>query len=183
MVQKNKRGMKKQLPPLCEAVRELRKAHGDTLERFSQRVGISLNSVSRFELGKAVPSDPSVLARLLNAASEKGLEYETTVFRDAIYVKGDAEQRIYSFRRPEPNLKEWRIIAAARILNTYYPQQMPKLLDSLRPALDLVDTVLQDLKDPGQIDYNELDRELTKLAERQMFMELQQELKKRRKDS
>jgi transcriptional regulator with XRE-family HTH domain len=182
MPRKNKPEVRGQLPPRCAAVKRLREAYGDTLERFSQRIGISMTSASRFELGKATPKDPAVLTKLYHAALEQGLKPEILVFREGIRLKGDPAQAIYSFSKGEPTLKQWRVMAAARILNACYPERMPALMEVLRPALDLVDTVIREIQDPGQIDYQAIDRRLTRLADRQAVLELQQELQQRKKD-
>jgi transcriptional regulator with XRE-family HTH domain len=180
MPKKSKREVRAVLPPPCTAVKTLREAYGDTLEKFAQRIGISMTSASRFELGKSVPRDPAVLGRLRDAASERGLEDEVAVFRDAIPQKGDPT--VYSFSAPEPTLKQWRIGAAARILTTYYPEHLPALMEALAPALRLVDATLRDVADPGQIDYRALDRRLIRIADQQVFLEIQQELQQGKKD-
>jgi hypothetical protein len=68
---------------LCAAVKRVREAHGDTLARFSQRTGISMNSISRFELGKAIPKHTYVLWRLGRAADAGGLSTERELFEQA----------------------------------------------------------------------------------------------------
>jgi transcriptional regulator with XRE-family HTH domain len=179
MARKSKREVTDELPPLSVAVRRLRAEYGDTLARFSQRLGISMNSVSRFELNKAQPRDPAVLARLCDAASEKGLEHEAALFREAVTLRGDPLQPVYSFSAGAPNLKQWRIATSVRILTAYYPEHMPKLIEALGPALGIVDAVLQTINDPGQIDYHVLDRQVTRLADRQALLELKQGKKER----
>jgi transcriptional regulator with XRE-family HTH domain len=182
MTKKGKREVRAVLPPPCVAVKTLREAYGDTLEKFAQRIGISMTSASRFELGKSVPRDPGVLGRLRDAASDRGLENEVTVFRDAILQKGDPAQTVYSFSAPEPTLKQWRIGAAVRILTTYYPEHLPALMEALAPALRHVDAALRGVGDPSQIDYRALDRRLIRIADQQVFLEIQQEPQQGKKD-
>src|SRR5215475_10229180 len=61
----------KELPPLCAAVKRIREAYSDSQERFSQRIGVALMTVSRFETGRAEPRDPRVLLNLAKVAYEK----------------------------------------------------------------------------------------------------------------
>ena len=49
MGNESKREVKKEMPPLCAAVKKLRQTSGNSLEAFRKRqVGISINSASRF---------------------------------------------------------------------------------------------------------------------------------------
>jgi transcriptional regulator with XRE-family HTH domain len=173
MAKKSKQEVEKSdLPLLSTAVRRVRAEYGDTLARFSQRLGISINSLSRFELNKSRPRDLTVLKRLREAASEKGLEAEVKLFRDAM-PQGDPVQ----FSAPEPTLPQWRIGAAVRILTIYYPEHIPALIEALGPALKVVDAVLRDISTADQLDYDFLDRKVTRMADEQVFLEIQQELK------
>jgi transcriptional regulator with XRE-family HTH domain len=186
MAEKRKRGVKKQLPPLCAAVKKLREVYGDTLERFSQRVGISMNSASRFELGKAIPSDPAVLTKLWTQAHVRGIpeaelflaaaeEANTKRTWEQFYAPDRIETRYVEVPK---SLTHWRYVAALRLAMAQFPETLSALEDALAPALEIVDTVLNTVNDPFRANYRDMDRQLTQLAEQRELAELQ----KRKRD-
>ena len=71
------------LPGVCAAVKSIREAYGDTQERFAHRVNLAPMTVSRFERGKQIPTDFDVLARLAEAARDKGLVQEANQLDEA----------------------------------------------------------------------------------------------------
>ncbi len=64
---------------LAEAVRELRTAVNDTQQRFSDRVGVVVRTVARWELEKP-PSQPAILFRLAEVSRIAGREDLARVF-------------------------------------------------------------------------------------------------------
>jgi transcriptional regulator with XRE-family HTH domain len=63
--------MKKELPPLCLAVKRFREYLGESQEAFGRRIGVALMTVSRFETGRAEPRDLRVLKNLASAVSQR----------------------------------------------------------------------------------------------------------------
>jgi transcriptional regulator with XRE-family HTH domain len=181
----------RQIHELCAAVGQMRQAYGDTLERFSRRVGISLNSASRFELGKAVPSDPAVLMKLWQVALT--LEYEgkpvpqaAELFK-AAHNEAEHARNIELWQSPDPrdaravradSLTEWRLLVAVSLAQESFPEILPALEDVLDPVLELVDTVLHTIEHYESIDYRELRHRMKQLVDQHRLTEI----KTRRKD-
>ena len=122
------------------------------LQRFSERTGVSMNSLSRFELGKQVPRDPVVLHKLQGvcvsaSASGPALLAEESLFRDArLEVEGIRRiEEAHTTRYPEiypgrllefpRSLGEWRYLVALKIAPLYFPEIQPALEKALAPAL------------------------------------------------
>jgi transcriptional regulator with XRE-family HTH domain len=63
--------VKKELPPLCLAVKRFREYLGESQEAFGRRIGVALMTVSRFETGRAEPRDPRVLRNLAKIACQR----------------------------------------------------------------------------------------------------------------
>jgi transcriptional regulator with XRE-family HTH domain len=72
---------------MAVAVKRVRRAYGDSQERFAQRVHLSLMTVSKFERGVRVPKDPMVLSGLASAARAVNLTAEAQRFQDAAGTK------------------------------------------------------------------------------------------------
>jgi transcriptional regulator with XRE-family HTH domain len=171
----------RELPPLCAAVKTVRDAYGDSLQKFSQRVNISMNSASRFELGKATPKDPAVLAKLFSAALEKALP-EAELFREAM---GHADmnlmwEQFYSPTRIATRyivfpktLSNWAEVSMLRLAQEYFPEFLPAFNDALEPLREILLTVLSTVRDPSRVNYRELDSQVTRLAEQKQLTELQ----------
>ena len=172
---------KDELPPLCAAVRKLRKTSGDTLEAFASRVGISINSASRFELGKAVPIDIGVLWKLEAAANELGLPEEGKLF--AAVTRAEQESRwkplpahmagpvtrISSFNLEAHSMSMWRLMEAARIAFTHFPECIEAVEEALAPCLEVIDEVL---KNAEHLDYRELQSEVNHLANKRQLLNI-----------
>jgi transcriptional regulator with XRE-family HTH domain len=183
MKTRSKEELKAPLPPLCAAVKRVRAAYGDTLQRFAERVGISMNSLSRFELGKQVPADHGVLKRLEHAARERGLREESVLFLRAGYI--DTGNLLLSCQpresaapiAPTYSPLEWRLMQAARVAIRLYPESARAIEKAAGPALGLVDEVLRsaDAADLTPEFYEGLERRLTLLADRRAFENLKQE--------
>lgn len=172
---------------VCAAVKRVRAAYGETLQVFAQRVGISMNSLSRFELGKQVPADFGVLNSLEYAARAKGLTEESRVFDEA-----RQRVRFNAFRSSEPwprrsspsswrpgiliagSPQEWRMMQAAWIAVRVYPEIVQAIEKAAGPALAIVDEVLQSAH-PTVLNaefYVELEEQLVALVERRAFEKL-----------
>jgi transcriptional regulator with XRE-family HTH domain len=179
MPKKRKEELKTQLPPLCAAVRRVREAYGETLEEFGRRVRVSLNSVSRFELGKTVPADFNVLGSLARAARERGLTVEADLF-----IEAQTQVRWRAYRGPtsegtEPvySPQEWRLMHAARIAVRLYPEHARAIEDAAGPAVGLVDEVLRSVDAGSTLDaafYADLEQRLNELADRRALESLKQ---------
>jgi hypothetical protein len=144
-----------------------------------------MNSISRFELGKAVPTDFNVLGSLERAARYQGLIEESRLFSEA-----QAAIRFNAYRRPDlaaetttaPRYtpQEWRLMHAARIAIRLYPESARAIEKAAGPALALVDEILlsADAAVLGPLFYTELEKRLNELADRQAFEALKQERNK-----
>jgi transcriptional regulator with XRE-family HTH domain len=171
-----------ELHAVCAAVKRVRETYGETLQVFAQRVGISMNSLSRFELGKQIPADFGVLNSLEYAAHAKGLTEESRVFDEARQrVRFNAFRSSPSSWRPEvPEVviahspQEWRMMQAGWIAVRVYPEIVQAIEKAAGPALAIVDEVLRS-SHPTTLDaqfYSELERRLITLAERRAFEKL-----------
>ena len=126
MGNESKREVKKEMPPLCAAVKKLRQTSGNSLEAFARQVGISINSASRFELAKSIPTDVGVLMKLEAAANALGLPEEEKLFgaayqdcpRQWTAVKvGETRPatQITSYGLEAHSMGMWRLMTAAQI--------------------------------------------------------------------
>jgi transcriptional regulator with XRE-family HTH domain len=191
MPKKNKPEVKLQLDELCEAVKRTRLAYGDTQERFARRVALSVMTISRFELGKAVPKDPNTLDRLVQVAASHGsLDHEAGLFAEAA---NDARRRLSPYDRftpfadqamPFQSLREWRLMGAARIAARYYQDEAARMAEAAPEAMEIVDSILADANPSEDIDagfYLNLEQKLTELAEQRALKRIQQLRKETRK--
>jgi transcriptional regulator with XRE-family HTH domain len=60
-----------------ETIRAIREAHGISQEAFARRVGVAYNTVNRWEKGKSLPKSTPIIDRILELASEAGIEDKT----------------------------------------------------------------------------------------------------------
>jgi transcriptional regulator with XRE-family HTH domain len=191
MSKKDKPEVRRQLHPLCAAVKTLREAYGDTLERFSRRLDISITSASRFELGKAVPKDAGMLMKLAAAATDKGVTEAAELFKRA-YAEADSRSKMldtlvrlqtheYYLFETTKSLAHWRYLAALRLAMIEFPELQPALDNALAPALDIVDTALKTVEDPFHVNYNELDFQVGELAKQKQLMKFQNRKKEQPK--
>jgi transcriptional regulator with XRE-family HTH domain len=65
------------------AVRQLRKAYGETQQAFSNRLGMSIGSIANYEGGQRYPDGPSVI-KLARAAGAIGRLDLVDVFQEVI---------------------------------------------------------------------------------------------------
>jgi transcriptional regulator with XRE-family HTH domain len=188
MSEKNKPKVKAEIHELCRAVKAIRLAYGDTQERFAQRVSLSSMTVSRFELGKAVPRDPQTLQRLFDAAAgHGGLKTEASLLEAA---RRDAAQARPIYDRFTPfadqmipfhSLEEWRVMCAARIAARYHYDEAIAIRKAAPKSMEIVDAVLADTNASEGIHeafYDDLEERLTELAEQRTIERLQEERKK-----
>lgn len=180
-----KKKTERQLPPLCEAVKRVRAAFGDSQERFANRVGVVAMTISKFETGQAVPKDPRVLLNLSRVAFEKCNATADETARVSLINDGALFQEAYKdcervmltdreVGKIEPripptfrSMREWRLSCAARLAVLYYPERVAAIEDAAGPAVAIVDEVLAGA-DENQINYEVFEREVFALAERQM---------------
>lgn len=185
MRKKGKRETKAELPELCVAVKKVREAYGDSQQGFAQRVGLSLMSISRFELGR-VPRDPEVLWKLTVAAREAGLIAEWKAFGNeanrargskGVIVSGYLGGGILPSGLSANPPRLWRLMIAVRLAALFYPENVSTLEKAVEqaagPALALVDAVLQDPQNHA-LEYTELEHKINQLAEQQALSKLQQ---------
>jgi transcriptional regulator with XRE-family HTH domain len=191
----------KEISPLCNAVKDLRLACGDTQERFARRIGVAIMTISKFETGRAEPRDPRVLMTLATVAEDKAnfafhveednakhntLRAAELQFRDVLrdYERlRQAEQRLGPLERLGPmefdskptvrSPREWRLSCAARLAALYFPEQAAAMEKAAGAAIAIVDDVLS-RADEKQIDYQRFEREIFTLAEQRAFSELKQ---------
>src|SRR5262249_1888500 len=136
MTEKNKPKVKLELPSLCNAVKRVRDAYGDSQERFAQRIGIAVMTISRFERGVQIPGSESVLSKLALAANNVHLMEEFHLFRTAAVLarNGPSVSSISQSYSPQ----EWRLMHAARIAAKFYPDAALAIEKAAGPALALV---------------------------------------------
>jgi transcriptional regulator with XRE-family HTH domain len=173
---------KPDLDPLCVAVKKTREACGYTQERFARRIGVALMTVSRFENGRAVPSDHGVLMGLLSVAHEFGLAEEALQFsragEEVWRAKGiDPKPRpssgyiSYGFSSrigglSSGSFEQWRLMAIARTAVLHYPDRIAAIEEAAGPARGLVDAVLKNADLEHSTKYRSLDEELTAHCDR-----------------
>jgi transcriptional regulator with XRE-family HTH domain len=163
----------------CSNLLTTKELVADTLRRFAERVGISMDSVSRFERGR-VPKDMAILMKLAFVADKKGLRPEANAFHEAA-IEADRAERVDDIYRPliptssvrslglsAVSPEAWRLMLAVRVAALYYPESVSTLKEAvgqaIGPALALVDAVLQDPQNRG-LDYVALEYQINRLAE------------------
>jgi transcriptional regulator with XRE-family HTH domain len=168
------------VPPLCAAVKQVRETYGETLQRFGQRVNLSMNTLNRFELGKAEPRDPDVLMRLWSAAIQRSLP-QADLFLEAANEARHARS-IEQWQTPDPrdarsvlamSLSQWRVLEAVSLAWESYPEVLPAVGDALAPVLEVVDAVLNTVHDPSRVDYRDLKHRIRQLADQQILKDIQ----------
>jgi hypothetical protein len=186
---------------LCDAVRHVREAYGDTQEMFSKRIGCAIMTVSHFETARTEPRDGRILLNLLKVTSELikaidsgnppfpfgGTKEETikihlaeSYFRKAydnfkrIKQTDRRVAELESYAQPTmSSLREWRLSCMARVAARYFPEQAAAMEKAAPGATSLVDLVLA-TADENQIDYARFEREVFALAERRALQTLKE---------
>jgi transcriptional regulator with XRE-family HTH domain len=184
MPKKSKPEMKS-IPPICAAVKKLRQAYGYTLEQFSRHVGISLTSASRFELGKQIPRSAAVLHKLAHSAADIDLADEAEMFTRAFEAATgpDRPPRIgavgftqRAFGTPTvvdsnvASLNMFRLMTAVKLIVVYFRHLQPAIEEALGPALEIVDEVLRAADHTHPLKYEEVERQVTTLAQQREFL-------------
>jgi DNA-binding XRE family transcriptional regulator len=183
-----KKKISRELSPLSVAVKRIRQRSGYTQEQFAQAVGLAVMTVSRFETGRQVPTDPNVLMRLEQAARDAGLSDETALFSEAL---GEFEWSTNwgwtrspvrdppTGTRAEFRVSEWRLMQAVRVLCRIRPEaagDLAQFLNTASGAVDLVDEVLK-TADPAQVAsgsiWRDLEKKVTVLADHRALERLQ----------
>ena len=145
-------------------------------------------TVSRFELGKAIPKDPNTIQRLFDAAAgHGGLKAEAKLLMEA---HRDAMRRQSPYDRFTPfadqmipfhSLEEWRAMNIARIAARYHYDEAIAMRKAAPKSREIVDAVLADTNASEGIHeafYDDLEERLTELAEQRTIERLQEERKK-----
>jgi transcriptional regulator with XRE-family HTH domain len=187
----------KELSQLCIAVKAVREVLGDSQERFARRVGVALMTISRFERGVLEPRDPRVLLNLakvtdeikkgtlflLTAGTEKVMKVENAskLFNGAykeyerLWETDETVAQLESLARLAPpaflSVREWRLVCAARLALRYYPEYVGAIEKAAAPAIVLIDEILAGA-DENAISYQQFERAVFALAERQMLKDL-----------
>jgi transcriptional regulator with XRE-family HTH domain len=171
---------KRELPPLCAAVKTIRRTLGLTQEKFAQSVQLAVMTISRFERGRQVPTEHYVLERLSHAAADAGLEEEETLFTNAITKRYPPEGRppfldpvlFPPDQKPNYGVAEWRLMQAARAVYRIRPdatREVEEALNRICGVVDLVDEVLRKA-DPARVAsgsmWAELEKQVSTLADR-----------------
>ena len=181
MNEKNKPKVNVAIPEICAVVKRVRLAYGDSQEQFARRVMLSSMTISRFELGKAVPSDPDTLHRLYTVAAAHGLKAEARLLLEAKRDRLPSE-RFAQFARltiPFHSLEEWRLMCAARIAARYFSDEAVAIQKAAPRAMEMVDAILRDDTSKGIVDYDLWEERLTELAEQRALERIQQARKKK----
>jgi transcriptional regulator with XRE-family HTH domain len=175
-------------PELSAAVKRVRQSYQESQAEFAQRTDLALMTISKFERGVRVPSDPRVLARLAAAARAQGLTDDAKQFESAaILAAGRIEE--LSEVRPGlglaaihiPNLPMWRLMHAAAIAIQYFPEVAVAIEQAAGPAMAVVDEAIQEYgRQPVSLGlgfHDQLARVLTGLAERRALEQFQKKEK------
>ena len=191
--------------PLCAAVKQVRQVYGESQQRFAERLGVSLVSVNRWELGHQEPGDLVVLLKLQRSAWLRQLETEAALFGEAVQksfepyetlspsileslvlgLPTEAEVEVFShsarllrLQEQLPALQEWRLRLAARLAVSSFPELLPKMEKAAAPVLRLIDERLERVDEAKGFDFAALEDEL-KIAAQQHVLKKQN---KKRKD-
>jgi hypothetical protein len=111
---------------------------------------------------------------LTDYARDAGLVKEYDELRNAYdeSIKGMGPPVTSSEPGAIHSLKQWRLMAAARIALLYYPERVAAIEQALGPALELVDTVLRNADETQKLQYAALDYDIDVLGERRALEEL-----------
>src|SRR5215469_9042960 len=137
---------KKQLHPICAAVKRIREASGLSQERFGRSLDLAVMTISRFENGHQIPSDLEVLTGLHNAAAKLGLEQERDLFAEILTDRSRYRDKIIVPLEHSPVL--WRWMQVVRVAMLIEPKRMGAIESAITAvvnpkAISLVDEVLR----------------------------------------
>jgi transcriptional regulator with XRE-family HTH domain len=162
---------------LCAAVRRIRNATGDTQEKFAQRIGVAVMTISRFETARQVPRHFRVLSELRDVARAAGLDVEESILSGVL-----TEHPSSSLGQPQEFVTftpaEWRLMHAARIAVRFYPETARAIEEAAAPTLALVDEILRYARPDRVLTagfYMAMEDQLDELAERRSFEYLRRE--------
>jgi transcriptional regulator with XRE-family HTH domain len=189
---------------LCVAVRRVREAYGESQQRFAERLGVSLVSVNRWELGHQEPGDVVVLLKLQRSAWLRRLETEANLFAEAVQKSfepyetispsilevrhlgfpNEAElevpfhsAKLHRLQEQLPALREWRLRLAARLAVLSFPELLPEMEKAAAPVLQLIDERLDRVDEAKGFDSAALEDEL-KIAVQQYALKKQNKKRK-----
>jgi transcriptional regulator with XRE-family HTH domain len=173
MATKSKTKKPRKLPPVCQAIRNVRKVTGKSQEAFAQDIECASMTLSRFENG-VVPRDRAVLGRLRAVAADAGCSLEEKVFFDALMALPGGPSRFESsVMIPTHTPLQWRLMQAARIAMNFFPDVAVAMQEAGRPALDLVDEIMTEAalgeRNVSVQFYRDLEIKLDALAARKIF--------------
>jgi transcriptional regulator with XRE-family HTH domain len=195
---------KPNVSPLCAAVKRVRQVYGESQQRFAERLGVSLVSVNRWELGHQEPGDLVVLLKLQRSAWLRRLEKEANLFAEAVQKSfepyatispsilevihlgspSEAELEVHShsakFHRLQeqlPALREWRLRLAARLAVLSFPELLPQMEKAAAPVLRLIDEKLERVDEAKGFDFAALEDEL-KISVQQYVLQKQNKKRK-----
>jgi transcriptional regulator with XRE-family HTH domain len=190
--------------PLCAAVKHVRQVYGESQQRFAERLGVSLVSVNRWELGHQEPGDLAVLLKLQRSAWLRRLEKEANLFAEAVQKSFEpyetispsileflalgapsaAKVEVFShsdkllrLQDQLPALREWRLRLAARLAVLSFPELLPGMERAAGPVLRLIDERLERLDEATVFDFAALEDEL-KIAVQQYALKKQNKKRK-----
>ena len=190
--------------PLCAAVKHVRQVYGESQQDFAKRLGVSLVSVNRWELGHQEPGDLVVLLKLQRCAWLRRLEKEATLFAEAVQKSfepyetispsilevlqlgfpNEAELEVPShstkllrLQEQLPALREWRLRLAARLAVSSFPELIPAMEKAAAPVLRLIDERLERVDEAKGFDFAALEDEL-KIGVQQYVLKKQNKRRK-----
>jgi transcriptional regulator with XRE-family HTH domain len=195
---------KPNVSPLCAAVKRVRQVYAESQQSFAERLGVSLVSVNRWELGHQEPGDLVVLLKLQRSAWLRRLEKEANLFAEAaqkcfepyetispsileVLTLGhpsEAELEVPShsakllrLQEELPALREWRLRLAARLAVSSFSELIPKMEKAAAPVLRLIDERLERVDEAKGFDFAALEDEL-KIAVQQYVLRKQNKKRK-----
>jgi transcriptional regulator with XRE-family HTH domain len=152
-----KKQRKRVLPPLCRAVKKIRKYLVLTQDKFAANAGCSPMLVSKWERGVHVPTDPHILESLRDLAAVAGLDRERKLFDAAIspfegVVDMSRDMRILAAAEVGHNTlavrlgsdAEWIEFFSLRAAYSFLPEVGNPVRDALLPARELVKAIINE---------------------------------------
>ena len=173
----------KALPELCAAVRSLRVALDMSQEKFAQATSIHTQTISRFERGAQVPTDPRVLLTFQRLAERMQLHNIAGLMKSALRDLPEQPREVYEslLEGLQPLIythDEWRLMQVGLLAVRFFPEIAKAIEGVAGPVLMIVDGGVRAAKIPEKLDatfYRELEKAILDLANRQRLSELQKE--------
>ena len=120
------------ISPLGAAVRQVREAYAESQQRFAERLGTSIVSVNRWELGHQEPAGLVFLVRLRDLALDRHLEEPAKLFADAVEritgpIRKQAHKLLFAYGLSRD---EEILLAIAKISAVMFPEEYRALMDA-----------------------------------------------------